>query len=264
MKKQHIDPDTFNLCFPVSAISIFENGCEILRTSLLQSKPEFSEAKRGKVSYLSKKSLSRLAFVAANTTVKLRSLITLTYGQNYPISGKQTGKDRNAFLTTFQKKLGKVSYLWVLEFQQRGAPHLHILVSTPYANDQHKVMAKVWSAIAEKQNLRYSSLLRRNELMTRDAVELVHRHETAWQSLREEDAARRYIAKYAFKTKQKIVPREYSQTGRFWGHSRDVKPKSVRTIDVSSDDEARLFLSEKMNRADLAAWDILPRFTIRH
>lgn len=125
-------------------------------------------------------------------------------------------------------------------------------------------MARIWARIAERENLQYTSLRDLKMRMSRGAVYAVHEHSKAWENIRKRDGAKRYIAKYALKPRQKIVPKRYGDCGRFWGASRDVKPVRRQTIDVTGNAEATEFVAKIMGRSDLAAWDILPKLIIRH
>lgn len=266
MKNRPLDPEVFNACFPVLAIAIYKAGCKLIRDNLLQSSPSPTERiGRSKIEFLSTRSLSKLAFTVFNTNVTFRSIVTLTYGVNFPIDGVQTRKDRNKFLTAMKRWFPELSYLWVLEFQERDAPHFHILLDRAVGGQKEREgMARIWSRIAEREDLQYTSLRDLKARMSRGAVYAVHEHSKAWENIRKRDGAKRYIAKYALKPRQKIVPTEYGNCGRFWGASRDVKPVRRQTIDVTGNAEAAAFVAKMMGRPEIAAWDILPKLIIRH
>jgi hypothetical protein len=59
---------------------------------------------------------------------------------------------------------------------------------------------------------------------------------TRLERIRKPGGARRYTVKYAFKMEQKRVPVEYRNVGRFWGHSRGVKPEPRADIECNEDD----------------------------
>jgi hypothetical protein len=85
----------------------------------------------------------------------------------------------------------------------------------------------------------------------------VNSHERVWELIKTEGGARRYVTKYAAKAIQKEVPKDYQNVGRFWGGSRDTKPKVQATIDVT-DEELRGYLASKGHPAN--DYDIIPRF----
>lgn len=84
-------------------------------------------------------------------------------------------------------------------------------------------------------------------------------HHKTWEPIREEDGARRYVAKYATKTKQKDVPEWFGDIGRFWGASRGVKDSRERPRIVQlTDGELREILTKSGRK--VGEWDVLPRY----
>ena len=61
------------------------------------------------------------------TQVEFRSMLTLTYPQHYPMDGSIVKTDVGAVVQKIRRR--EWEYLWFLEFQKRGAPHLHVLLS---------------------------------------------------------------------------------------------------------------------------------------
>jgi hypothetical protein len=87
----------------------------------------------------------------------------------------------------------------------------------------------------------------------------VHAHSSAWENIRLEDGAKRYALKYALKTRQKEVPVDYSDVGRFWGCSRDV---SVSAREVSWETDCSEWDARKLaelSGRDMSNWENLPR-----
>lgn len=56
-----------------------------------------------------------------------RCMITITYRER-GIDGKRAGKDWNSFRTALAKRIGKFSYVRVVEAQRDGTAHFHVLV----------------------------------------------------------------------------------------------------------------------------------------
>ncbi|KAB2922145.1 MAG: hypothetical protein F9K22_12400 [Bacteroidetes bacterium] len=82
--------------------------------------------KRGEVSTFSNNSQRRLARLLLNNAERFKYFFTLTYRKNHR-DCKVSKKHINTFLTRFRKSNGSdVGYVWVLEFQKRGAVHFHI------------------------------------------------------------------------------------------------------------------------------------------
>jgi len=165
---------------------------------------------------LSKKSRQRLAFVANNTRVVFKTMVTLTYPGEWSKDGKEVKKHLHAFLVWCRRYFVSPSYLWFLEFQKRGAPHIHMLLDSPLpqlTNARTKIYYDVacqWYKIVGSGDLRHRTA------------------GTRCERIRKPDGAARYCLKYAYKTKQKCVPEPYRNVGRFWGCSRDVPPAEIR------------------------------------
>lgn len=185
---------------------------------------------------LSKKSRRRLAFVVNNTNVVFRTMITLTYPKEFPCDGKDVKKHLNAFLVWCRRRFARPSYVWFLEFQKRGAPHIHVLLDWPMPQTKaarclmYGEVSQKWYAIVGSADPRHL------------------RAGTRCEHIRKVDGAARYCLKYCYKMKQKCVPQAFRNVGRFWGCSRDVPPKEPQIIPI---DEGSV-------RAIIADWDYCP------
>lgn len=201
----------FNLCYPIVKVKFYPGGTlEIVRKSKLKGKRK--SGKREEVRYLSRRSLHRLAFLVGESAVEFKSILTLTYSSDFPVSGLTVKQNWNRMRTYLSRLQGKFDYLWFLEFQKRGAPHLHVLLSfAPSEWTRHRVAVE-WSLIVSRETID-----------TRRKVYKVHNHPNQWELIRKEDGAKRYALKYALKTEQKKVPVAFRDVGRFWGCSRSVK-----------------------------------------
>lgn len=145
------------------------------------------------------------------------------------------------------RRKAEISYIWFLEFQRRGAPHFHVLLSIlPY------------TAIREELAHRWSKLVGK-DAEERYKVYKVHKHPRTWEEIRHIGGAERYIAKYAAKQNQKKVPDWYKGVGRFWAASRDVKQSIPQPIEIDvGEDELRGILHT--DRHPATSWDVLPKF----
>ena len=191
---------------------------------------------RGEIRQWSKKSRQRLAFVATNSDVSFRTMVTLTYPSEYPSDGQQVKRHLDTFLKWLRRETGGLSYLWFLEFQKRGAPHFHIIYDTPFPRTRPMQAALryrvscAWYRIVGSGDIKHLSAGCRTE------------------RIRTEKGARNYCVKYCFKMKQKTVPSEYRNVGRLWGASRDVLPVARETVQCTEDDV----------RSILETWDYGP------
>ena len=121
-------------------------------------------------------------------------IVTLTYPANFPMDGKLV-KYHLMLIRKWFLYYG-VSGSWFLEFQVRGAPHFHII--TNKAVDK-EALSRQWYKVVgsgDEKHLKAG---------------------TQQQAIRKPHAVAAYVAKYAAKSEQKIVPAEYANVGRFWG-----------------------------------------------
>lgn len=205
----------------IVGIEIYKADVVVKRQGLTNEPPE---GLRGKVTEFTKASRRRLAFVASNTSVQFRTMVTLTYPSDWPHDGKRVKQDLRRFLTWLQRVSSGCEYLWFLEFQKRGAPHIHILTDYPLPRKRQELknyrlhLAHKWYDLCE----------------TGDPKHLLAG--TSCETLRSEDGGARYAVKYAQKMKQKMVPDGYQDCGRFWGHTRAVKPEAEATYRCTEDD----------------------------
>jgi hypothetical protein len=179
---------------------------------------------RGTITEFSRKSRQRLAFVASNTAVTFKTMITLTYPSEFPCDGATVKGHFRAFLQFLRRDCGSPSYLWFLEFQQRGAPHMHILIDWPWPRSRIVAQAfrfrvsSSWYRIVGSGDTKHLAAGCRSE------------------RIRKLDGARHYAVKYALKMRQKEVPQAYQNVGRFWGCSKDVVPIAEGTVQCTEDD----------------------------
>jgi hypothetical protein len=207
---------------------------------------------RGKIRKFSKSSQKRLARIISNNAERFRYFFTVTYRMNHR-DCKISKAHIDRFLTRFRKACGSiVGYVWVLEFQKRGAVHFHIWF------DEFEVQRfSEWlNMIVRKQILNrfkgddknierfkfltYLWLVVTGQLGDEKAVKAA----TDLKVIVSCKFIKGYAIKYAWKEEQK----EYhgnvdldtgeiveSWTGRFWGGSRSVKNEKLFYSDDISD-----------------------------
>lgn len=218
---------------PVEGVYIYDRDVVVKRKGL----PVDNQGEqRGGIAHFSMKSRVRLAFIGANTPIDFVTFTTLTYPSEYTSDGKAVKQHLGAFLQWQRRDQACPAYLWWLEWQRRGAPHLHIVTDKPVHHTRrvYKEMrfrvAAAWYAIVGSKDEKH--------LAAGTRVERV----------REQDGGIRYVLKYAFKMRQKLVPPDYKNCGRFWGSSRGVIPEQPRLVRCSEDDV----------RALLEGWEYAP------
>ena len=101
------------------------------------------------------------------------------------------------------------SVTWFLEFQKRGAPHVHMLTNFKIKKDW---VAEKWTRLWEE---------RLKDLLGHTGGETAAIHmrnaSTRVEWLRSASVMKKYASKYSAKTNQKEVPEDYAHVGRFWG-----------------------------------------------
>lgn len=159
-----------------------------------------------------------------------------------------------------RRNYGPFEYVWFLEFQRRGAPHLHLLLTleapdpfwpemAEFVTEERRRMAELWC--------RAMKLVPGTNLW--DNAVSVHRHPRSWEQIKKIDGAARYITAYASKPKQKSVPDGFQNVGRFWGCSRGVRETlhPVTGCGVTTEADLREILLYLNHRAQ--GWEVIPK-----
>lgn len=174
---------------------------------------EVRGGKRGEILGFSSASRRRLMTLMASidrTACRRRPLfITLTYPRRFPTEARVYKAHLKAFLARFNRRYPHTPIIWRLEYQERGAPHYHLMVFTPWFIDWRWV-AGAW----------YDSTGRA------DYLTLVAGTET--RAVRTWNGVMSYAAKYM--SKSRAVP-EGQKPGRLWGvHCRADLPIRLHVI----------------------------------
>ncbi len=238
-------------CPDVAGVRLYRNGSiEVVRMPTTLTPAILPRAKSA-IRKLSFKSRSYLAFVCNETPVEFGGLLTLTYPDLFPRDGKKVKAQLNAILSSMRAHYTDFSYLWFLEFQKRGAPHIHVATTViPAPVDFDWLMPKWAKSVTEGlHEVEYLKTLAQ------------HSRRKTWGPLQTKDGVARYATKYALKTYQKKVPLDYQNVGRFWGCSRDViqsipKPEYIR-MTTSGLDRITLYKGHST-----ANWSIKPRYLL--
>lgn len=260
------------LAYPTTAALILKGGLILVHSTQI-SPLKRTMAKRGVITKMSKRSLDRLSLVALSTSEKYHSILTLSYGINFPQSGQEVKLHIKKTLQWLNKR-GLVDYLWFVEFQDRNAPHIHFLLDfgQEEIDKYHKQIAFFWSNTVVTNNWQYSSLRwdkkkrklvqrGKQSLFARQAVEMVNAYDDQWAVLRSKDGGARYAMKYAMKKEQKIVPKNFSDMGRFWSTPQHLSLKNLVKTWTYTDEAGVDRMVELMGR-DFTNWQYLPKIVI--
>ncbi len=161
--------------------------------------------RRGAIKKLTTRSTKRLRFLLRNVADTMEYEAGLTYPNEFPNDGLLVKEH-------FHKLRQRLNYrgykfIWVLEFQRRGAPHFHMLLNK-YIKEED--LAKMWFDIVGSGDVKH---LRRG----------VH-----VEVIRSKDKMASYFVTYITKQDQKQVPEEYKNVGRFWGSSQNILTCTVK------------------------------------
>lgn len=255
-----ISPEDVNRMFPVVEVNYYGKGVvQVKRESLVGSDGNAGGGGKGRISYLSSRSRSYLAFAVAATEIKFASLLTLTYGEPYPKSGAVCKRHLNTFMTYMRAAYKGVSYVWVIEFQKRGALHFHILLSVGAIDCWIREQAALrWAHITTPSGWKTGASEETDDKYRSESFR-VHAHKKTWENLREEEGAVRYMTKYCLKSEQKRVPEEFQDVGRFFGMSRDVVRCIRKPITLTVDTEGLQLLLEVEGHVT-SKWGVSPKY----
>lgn len=182
------------------------------------------QGKRGRITGFSYKASARCRFAVSNTP-ELSSpgalLITLTYPSVYPKDMREVKRH----LHTLGKRCRRLGayFAWVLEYQDRGAPHYHLVARFPQTmclKEVQKWVARNWYEVVGSAD--------NSHRLAGTRTELVKTPETcSW-----------YLSKYLTKEYQKVVPVDVVNPGRMWGMV-GIKVPKPKVLTFLRDDVAK-------------------------
>ena len=198
--------------------------------------PQRGGGRRGEITELSEAARGRLAARAWALTAEgyePAGMITLTAPANWSeiyvcdADGVTLGGGRvlKRHLDTFRKRLGRFlaryglgewSALWFLEFQRRGAPHIHLMLFGCALSPALLRALRSWCGPA------WSSIVGNPSKFEQE------KHKRAGTRVEKMKCKHfGYAVKYATKTEQKEVPTYFRDVGRFWGCWNYTHPEPV-------------------------------------
>jgi len=252
-----LTPEQIAFLYPITSVTVHRGGnLTINRSPRFKGNAPTPKRNEGDITKLSKKSLRRLQHTMNCTTVKFNSMITLTYGRYYPMSGKQVKQDLQIVIRMAQR--WEKDYLWFLEFQERGAPHVHLLTTVEAITPTMRVeLVYRWVGNMTKQA--YFLAQCPVDKYPEELFKLlkVNSHPTVWELIRDSNGAAKYVSKYTSKQGQKTVPQDFRDVGRFWGCSRDVGQIEGVTVDLTEAEVRQLLTDHNHPAKD---WEYMPKF----
>lgn len=178
----------------------------------------------------------RLDHIARNYSASCDVMLTLTYPGDMayvPEDGRIVKRDMDTFFRHIMEWIGKDSrYIWILEFQKRGAPHLHIWFDSPWLRKNltadpsklYKFFSQIWNQLVFARFDNFSKAF--HIFHARPMAEAVRRHlraGTRIEPMHKPHGCAAYVSKEGAKLLQKKVPSHFASVGRFWGISRNFR-----------------------------------------
>lgn len=157
---------------------------------------------RGKITGFSAESRLRMLKFMHSITFEGGLLITLTYPKDYPTGAAVYKKHLQNFRRQFEAAYGKNRTIWKLEYQERGAPHYHLLVFDARHVD---IKECSWLWYISRGGIYFEGLSNGFDV------------KSAWK----EDGVSNvgaYVGKYISKETLPETEEDLKYTGRFWGY----------------------------------------------
>lgn len=214
-------PISENSCFELYPVSVK------LKRPFTGKPPKPPKRSGTTIQGFSEKSRGRLRFTATNARNLLKNQFGLTYHDYWPIDGRQFKSDLHRFLVRAGQIFPDLKYLWVAEFQSRGAPHVHLFTNLETTKANQEKLANIWCRIVEPNDEK----LRRFHLHSKNFIN--------WKL-----GTGSYLCKYLEKSAQKEIPQGFNNFGRWWGNSRDLIPEPEIITQEEIEDELPEFDKE--------------------
>ena len=179
--------------------------------------------KRGQIKRSSFGSTKRAKEVLRNTISKMTHEIGLTYPREFSTNGKEVKGHLHKMRQWFRDR--NIESFWFLEFQERGAPHFHGVISKGVGEHELK---KEWFKIVGSNDFRHLE------------------HGAHISQIRSVEGFSHYLTSYLTKEDQKFVPYDFRDVGRFWGYSRSLLDPHIINIIIGTEEELRLFRAKHL------------------
>jgi len=164
-----------------------------------------------------------------------------------PIDGREVKRSLGALFDSIRRRWGKrVEWLWWLEFQKRGAPHVHILT----VGEVHRELATRQVFRLKKGKRKAATVFcgaevdwlvaRWLDILGDDSQAALRFNQGGiWEKWRKVDGAARYAAKEAAHCYQTQIPAEYHNVGAWWHRSRGYQAPVIAEARECGESEMR-------------------------
>lgn len=161
-----------------------------------------TDSKRGKIKGCSFKSKRSARLLLEDHGEEFITKACLTYPEAFPMNGKEVKNHLQRLIKRMYRYCGDLKYFWILEFQERGAPHLHLLLDKYIPKDW---LSKAWYEVVRAGDPRHLAA------------------GTFIKKIDDPDHDIGYLTTYLGKEYQKNVPDGFGDVGRFWGSNMTLK-----------------------------------------
>ena len=206
-----------NISLPEREVQYFKAGARVIFHHKFGSKPKDERnqiyGKRGSITEYTPRTAFRLSLHLSEFGELYENEITLTYPSEFPMDGKILRKHRRKMMDKL-KYYGVKEYTTCLEFQSRGAPHIHILLDKWIGKEKLK---RAWSKI----------------VCSGDPLHEIHG--AAIYKITDMTKTKVYMSSYAKKKDQKKVPPGYENVGKWWTSNRSIKPHEIEKTEYKTE-----------------------------
>jgi len=201
------------------------------------------KGKRSKISGYSEKSKRRYRFLLRNTSYVWSHELQMSYGCDFPYSGRTAKNHVKRFTEALQRKYPGIRWTWRIGFQQeRGrkglayAPHIHFMSDRFVDKDW---LAKTWGRIVGSIDVNHEKV------------------STHVEKIRSIKGMVNYMVNYMAEDKETAVPEGFKDVGRFWGIKRGiVEYEMFQNLAPYRVCSRRMRLFKRWYKAELRSWGI--------
>lgn len=206
--------------YPSSVEIIIDNG--------LKPEIKLETSVRSAITKLSKESVRRCKLVLESNIDLFNFEAGVTYPSEFPLDGK-IFKKHLILLKKWFHRHGVDVLFWYVEFQRRGAPHIHFYLSSGVDKIS---FSKFWYKVVGSGDLLH--------LVSGTHISVIRNREKMSS----------YCIGHVGKTAQKTVPKNFINVGRFWGCTNKAVVKDEVSFMYHSDEALEADMSAVVNEYD--------------
>jgi hypothetical protein len=214
---------------------------DLMSVSFLQEGEQVGGGKRGEIVVFSPASRYRLFRLLHTQIFKMVTFVTLTYPANFPKEARIYKANLKEFHRLFEIEFPGIRTVWRLEFQERGAPHFHLMMfDCPFIPIER--LTDFWKRATKNQALEdWSNGVDIKLITDRNEQRLVSS----------------YLSKYIAKVELREVKSDPRKAGRYWGKWSigDVEPLEFEVSDWEAIKLVDFVLNARLGNQDWQPYD---------